>query len=276
MGGIEPQSTYWDSSTLGRDVFSVVARSALGTDATTTAAAPVSNLGKFLHNSLTGTAAQNLIKSYGFEFPAYAGNLSGTGVTYGTFDSSNSGVGAAQFSYKITGSSVTISGPPVVGQTLSATGSVTPVATSYSYAWSDGATSLGTAQTLVVPASAVGHTITLTVTASKTNYTAATVSAVTGTVSAVPAAAIKSLKVGQAKISGTAAKGKTLKASKGTWTAGTKFSYVWYVNGKSKGTKSTYTIPKKSKGQVITLKVTGKLTGYTTASSLSFGKVVTK
>ncbi|MFV0432859.1 MAG: choice-of-anchor M domain-containing protein [Leucobacter sp.] len=78
-------------------------------------------------------------------------------------------------------------------------------------------------------------------------------------------------------ISGTAKVGKTLKAKPGTWKPkGTKLSYQWYANGKkiSKATKSSYRIAKKYRGERITVRVTGKQAGYSTAHKTSSAKQV--
>jgi hypothetical protein len=175
-----------------------------------------------------------------------------------------------------------ISGVAQVGATLTAVpgtwgpagaGTVTPT-----YAWSVGGTSIGTGSTLVVPASAANSAITLTVigTPSNTKYKAGTATAVSATVAAAPVAALKELKSATPKISGTAVSGKTVKVSVGSWTAGTKFTYAWYLGSTKKGSAASFKIPAHSKGKVLTVKVTGKLAGYTTVTEASFGKVLSK
>ena len=74
------------------------------------------------------------------------------------------------------------------------------------------------------------------------------------------------------KIVGKNKVGATVKASTGTWApAPVKLTYRWYNNGKSiKGaTKSSYTLKKSDKGDRITVRVTGKKTGYTQVSKTS-------
>jgi beta-glucosidase-like glycosyl hydrolase len=81
----------------------------------------------------------------------------------------------------------------------------------------------------------------------------------------VPAApAPKQLKSATPKIKGTAKVGKTLKVTKGSWTAGAKFTYRWYAGGKAiKGaTKASLKLKAAQKGKKITVRVTGKLAGY--------------
>ncbi len=65
-------------------------------------------------------------------------------------------------------------------------------------------------------------------------------------------------------ITGTKKVGKTLMAKAGTWTKGSKISYQWYANGsRIKGaTKSKLKLTRPLKGKCITVKVTGKKTGY--------------
>ena len=64
----------------------------------------------------------------------------------------------------------------------------------------------------------------------------------------------------------------SVKASTGTWSEkGLKYSYQWKLNGKKiKGaTKSTYKLAKADKGKKITVKVTGKKSGYTSVTKTS-------
>ena len=73
-------------------------------------------------------------------------------------------------------------------------------------------------------------------------------------------------------ISGATKVGKKLTAKAGSWgPKGVKLTYQWYRAGKTikKATKSTYTLVKADKGKKITVKVTGKKSGYTTAAKTS-------
>jgi len=74
------------------------------------------------------------------------------------------------------------------------------------------------------------------------------------------------------KITGTARVHSYLKAHAGTWTpSGITLTYRWYANGKviSGQTKSTMKISKKYKGKRITVRVTGKKSGYSSVSKTS-------
>ncbi|MDF1489795.1 FlgD immunoglobulin-like domain containing protein [Tessaracoccus caeni] len=81
----------------------------------------------------------------------------------------------------------------------------------------------------------------------------------------------KLAKTSTPKISGSAKVGKKLTAKPGSWSPKPTFSYQWYRNGsKIKGaTKSTYKLAKADKGKKITVKVTGKKSGYTSVTKTS-------
>lgn len=89
---------------------------------------------------------------------------------------------------------------------------------------------------------------------------------------AQPALAAAGLKPATPKISGTARVGSTLTAKPGTWKpAGVQFRYQWYRSGKVIPTAvtKTYTLVAADKGKRITVKVTGALAGYKSASRTS-------
>jgi hypothetical protein len=85
------------------------------------------------------------------------------------------------------------------------------------------------------------------------------------------AALLRPLKASTPKVTGTLKVGRTLKVSKGTWTAHTTFTYQWYASGKAiKGaTKWSLKLGKAQKGKTITVKVTGRKLGYTTVTKTS-------
>lgn len=102
----------------------------------------------------------------------------------------------------------------------------------------------------------------------------ALVPALTPAAEAAPGAPAKSLKAlgsVKPKILGEPVVGSTLTAKVGTWTAGTKFSYQWYVDGKAirTGTAKTLKLTKSREGKKITVTVTGKKSGYATTSRTS-------
>jgi hypothetical protein len=67
-----------------------------------------------------------------------------------------------------------------------------------------------------------------------------------------------------------------LTAHAGTWTAGTKLTYQWRRSGHdiSGATHSTYTPANRDRGHAITLKVSGKQSGYDLTSRTSSGVTV--
>ncbi|PWH05356.1 hypothetical protein DEO23_12245 [Brachybacterium endophyticum] len=81
----------------------------------------------------------------------------------------------------------------------------------------------------------------------------------------------KTLKASTPTITGTLRVGSKLTAHKGTWTAGTTRTYQWYANGVAiKGaTKYTLVVPSSAKGKQLTVKITGRKSGYTTLSKVS-------
>lgn len=72
-------------------------------------------------------------------------------------------------------------------------------------------------------------------------------------------------------VSGTAKSGNTLKAVIGTWTSGTAHSFQWYAGGAaiSGATGATLKLSTAQAGKKITVKVTGKKSGYVTVARTS-------
>jgi hypothetical protein len=83
--------------------------------------------------------------------------------------------------------------------------------------------------------------------------------------------AVGTLKTALPTISGRTKYRHQLTARPGAWTSGTSFSYQWYAAGKpvKNATKSTYVLGSAQIGKQITVKVTGKKSGYTTVSRVS-------
>jgi hypothetical protein len=80
------------------------------------------------------------------------------------------------------------------------------------------------------------------------------------------------------RITGTPAVGKKLTAVTGTWTAGTKVTYRWYVSGKAvKGaTSSTYTVRSADRGRSVVVKTTGVKAGYASVTTSSTPKKIAR
>ncbi|MFC5676380.1 hypothetical protein [Aeromicrobium endophyticum] len=74
------------------------------------------------------------------------------------------------------------------------------------------------------------------------------------------------------RISGTVKVGRTLRVKVGSWSPRPTFRYQWFANGRkisSKGTKASFRLTSKQKGQRITVRVTGTRAGYATVSKTS-------
>jgi hypothetical protein len=166
----------------------------------------------------------------------------------------------------------TISGVAKVGNTLGLdTGSWKPwpAGAAFSFQWyADGkAISGATKNQYKIAASDVGKKLTVSVTATAPEYD-------TATKTSDPTAKVvanKFVKSPVPKITGTAKVGKTLKVKVGTWSPKAKYAYQWYANGKAiKGaTKATLKLKKAQKGKKITVKVTGKKSGYNAVTKTS-------
>jgi len=159
----------------------------------------------------------------------------------------------------------TVQGVRAAGSTLSIAIGPIPAGMTVSYQWfADGAALPGeTSPSLMLPASTVGKRVTATATAQLADCPDLTGSEA----DSVPKTALAATPA----ISGTATVGKTLKVKRGTWGSSTTFSYRWYADGKaiSGATKSYLTLAKAVRGKRITIKVTGRRSGYETVTMTS-------
>lgn len=168
----------------------------------------------------------------------------------------------------------TISGTLKAGYTLTAKpGTWSPSAT-LKYRWyRDGvAISGATTATYKLTTTDRGKNITVGVTGSKSGYAPVTK---TSAAKYVPKVFTSSP---TPTISGTARAGYTLTAKAGTWSPSATLTYQWY-RGSTKitgATKSTYKLSSLDKGKQITVKVTGKKTGYLTTVKTSAAKTIAK
>ena len=167
-----------------------------------------------------------------------------------------------------------IKGTPKVGNTLTAHADTWTKGTKLSYQWlrNGKAISKATRATYKPVAADVGKNISLKVTGSKAGHE--TIAKTSKALSKTVAGTLKST---TPKISGTAKVGRTLKITHGSWTSGTSFSYQWLRNGKaiSKATKKTYTPVAADVGKRISVKVTGKKSGYRSVAKTSTKKAKT-
>jgi hypothetical protein len=164
-----------------------------------------------------------------------------------------------------------VTGTARVGAKVTAApGSWSATPTSYTYQWKANGTAIGgaTASTYTVPASMLGKRLTVTVTAVKSGWQSGSASSAAVTVAKGAAPRASALPA----VSGTAKVGKTLKASKGTWSpAPTSYAYQWYADGRaiSGATKSSLVLKSAQKGKKITVKVIAHRTGHADGSAVS-------
>lgn len=164
----------------------------------------------------------------------------------------------------------TITGTAKVGRTLTVSrGTWSPTPSSFTHTWkADGVTiSTRTTSKFVVPASARGKRLTVTVTGSLAGYTKKSVTS-GATVTVAPG----TFTAPQPTIAGTTRVGSTLTVSRGTWSpAPSSVKYVWKANGTTISTRtdSRFVIPAQARGKRLTVTVVGARTGYTVKSVVS-------
>lgn len=164
-----------------------------------------------------------------------------------------------------------VTGTAKVGGVLTAsTGTWSETPTSYAYQWYAGGTAVAgaTSSHFAVPASLLGKTVTVTVTARRTGAPDArgTSAAVTIAQGAAPKSVVAP------RITGTARVGAKLTAGAGAWLpAPTSYTYRWYANGTaiSGATTSSLTLTTAQRGKKITVKVTALRTGHASGSAVS-------
>ncbi len=85
------------------------------------------------------------------------------------------------------------------------------------------------------------------------------------------APALKKLTVGTPSVAGSPTVDVTVSATRGTWTAGTTFSYQWYRDGKpvAGSTSAKRTLTVEDKGHRMSVRVTGRRPGYAATSRTS-------
>jgi hypothetical protein len=168
----------------------------------------------------------------------------------------------------VQGATPAIAGTPEVGVRLTAQPGTWTDGAALTYQWlADGSALSGATATSFTPGAAQrGKRISVRVRGAKTGHTATTL-----TSKASAPVAYGTLRTSTPRISGTPKVGRRLSVVRGTWTAGTSFSYRWYANGKAiaKATRSTYTPTKGVKGKRISVRVTGRKAGYATVTTTS-------
>ncbi|MGC5167038.1 hypothetical protein [Luteimicrobium sp. DT211] len=168
----------------------------------------------------------------------------------------------------------TITGTTKVGATLTAHAGSWPNATRLTYQWKRNGSSISgaTKTTYVLTSGDRGTKITLTVTGTLPGYTT-----VSRTSTATPTIGYGTFtRTTTPSITGTVRVGNTVKASVGTWSSAASFTYQWKQNGHTitGATRSTYTPSASYRGHKLTVTITAKRTGYTTAVRTSPAKTI--
>jgi len=157
-----------------------------------------------------------------------------------------------------------VSGTVRVGARVTASlGTWSPKPTAVAYQWRvDGKNVAGaTASSFVPRAADRGHQLSVAVTATLPGYTTLV------RYSAAKPVAYGVFSAAKPTISGSSQVGSKLTAHRGTWApAASTYAYQWLRSGKTiKGaTKSTYKVVSADAGKSISVRVTGKATGWTT------------
>lgn len=165
-----------------------------------------------------------------------------------------------------------ITGLPNSGQTLTASIGTYPTDAFTSTEWqlNDAGTwtTVGYGPTYLLTDAEIGKTLRIKVSASMSGFLD---TVATSTAFGPIQVALKQLTVGAPTIGGTLKVGRYLTARPGTWTSYTTLSYRWYANGVAitNATKKRLYLRKGQRGKMITVVVTGKKSGYATASVTS-------
>ncbi|GAA1962065.1 hypothetical protein GCM10009776_25900 [Microbacterium deminutum] len=157
-----------------------------------------------------------------------------------------------------------ISGVVAVGQALTATAGIWTTGTSLAYQWLRDGTAISgaTSSTYRLVSADAGRAISVKVTGTQSGFATITkTSAATGKVLTSPAPTI----------SGSMVVGTKLTPNPGVWTSGATLSYVWLRAGAAitGATTNTYTLTPSDSDKLITVKVTGRKSGFATVSLTS-------
>lgn len=209
--------------------------------------------------AISGATSTSLKLTSGLKGKRISVKVTGSASGYTTVSKTSASTGRVTVA-----ATPTISGTRAVGATLTAKRGTWATGTTFSYQWyADGVAISGATKATYVVSSAREHDrITVKVTGRKSGY---------ATVSKTSGATTRILRVGTPSISGTALVTRTLTASTGTWTSGADLRYQWYAGGKaiSGATSRTLKLTSAHAGKTITVKVTGRLSGYATISKTS-------
>lgn len=157
-----------------------------------------------------------------------------------------------------------VSGVLAVDQTVMATSGTWTSGTTLAYQWlRDGVTIPGATQSSYrLTSTDAGKAVSVKVTGSQPGF---------ATITRTSTASAKVMTAPRPTISGSMVVGTKLTAKPGTWTSGTTLAYAWLRDGVaiSGAASSAYTLTSADSGKLVTVKVTGKKSGYATVSQAS-------
>ena len=171
-----------------------------------------------------------------------------------------------------------ITGPATVGSTLkSSAGTWNPEAATVTYQWAASGKAIGgaTGASYVVKAADLGKRLSVSVTAAKSGYPAATAKSAATAAVAKGAAAVTTA---QPRITGTAKAGGTLQVTTGTWKpAPASYRYEWRANGTLLGTTTaSLKLTTALRTKKITATVVAVRPGFTDGRATSAAVTVQK
>lgn len=157
--------------------------------------------------------------------------------------------------------SVTVTGAPRFGQSLSARPSGWPADAALAYQWLRRGTPVAgaTASSYRLGLADLGAPLSVRVTASKPGFTVASAAS-----AATAAVAPATFAAGKVRIVGKPKAGRTLRARASGLPAGTAVAYRWRVGSKVVGTKASLKLTRKMVGKRVVLQATATKAGYRT------------
>lgn len=166
----------------------------------------------------------------------------------------------------LTAGTLSLVGPAAVGEPLRATTGAWPRGTTFAYRWYANGTAItsATRSTYTPTAAQAGRRLTVRVTGTLDQRSAT----LTSRAATVRPGTLTHTKPG---ITGTPRVGASLRARPGTWTPKATTTYRWYAAGRAirGATKATLRLTRTELGKHITVRVTGRRAGYTTATAVS-------
>jgi hypothetical protein len=253
-----------DSATVGYGTFTLAAPSITGAAAvgeTLTCAAAPDSVGSLSYTWTRGATSLGSGDTYELtpDDRTHVVTCTVTSVRAGYTDASNEVDSATVGSGSFCIDAPSVTGTEQVGQTLTCAAAPGTSGT-ISYAWTRGATALGSGTTYDLTPGDRTHVVTCTVTSVRDGYTDAT--------SSVDSASVDygTFSIDAPSITGTAKVGETLACAPAAGTPGT-VSYAWTRGTTALGSGATYGLTAGDHAHEVTCTVTSTRDGYTDATS---------